>query len=577
MSKNKGGINLNKTNAEGHNSLFTPKDEIGSNVKTLKKVNLPDSNKSNKSLTPAPEGTISNKNHPSGKKKHPNSADKLNTPQEPTMKDNKKKGSTAPISDERRPRKKKKTSKLEQATLIKSTFAVNTDYDKKKESITSEAVKGNKPSKQQLSSSNQTHLASTGVLKKKETTNLKSEKTQLKKNKESYQIAANQRFEENLKYSEELPTGLIENREPAKSTKFLKGNFRSAATDDAVDKQGVAKKTTKRRVRARDSKEANDSQGNNSSVSNTSLTLQGSNNLKDEEVLSPASSPDDSINIFRDVRIGFKIEEATARSYISMGRYGAGAIISDKLLTRAETEESILYLDSSLNKQYILSEYVAVLYSNRHSYYLKVATNIALLDLFFCYRGWRHFKCLPVRGQRTWTNASTVLRVNRTLRDLKVRVARNVYGNFGSSAVSTAIFAEQYNMLWYRQWHMDWAAAKHKRINFSAKSKNVCIMDLNSTALGKISGSNRLAKPGKKKKVYKKNTFTIGFTLGSTKWMLAASQTSELLGVFKLKTGQLIQILLSTPVEKRKVQKKVSAQKKLQDKLAKADKKKKSS
>jgi hypothetical protein len=57
--------------------------------------------------------------------------------------------------------------------------------------------------------------------------------------------------------------------------------------------------------------------------------------------------------------------------------------------------------------------------------------------------------------------------------------------------------------------------------------------------------------------------------------MLAASQTSELLGVFKLKTGQLIQILLSTPVEKRKVQKKVSAQKKLQDKLAKADKKKK--
>ena len=58
--------------------------------------------------------------------------------------------------------------------------------------------------------------------------------------------------------------------------------------------------------------------------------------------------------------------------------------------------------------------------------------------------------------------------------------------------------------------------------------------------------------------------------------MLAASQTSELLGVFKLKTGQLIQILLSTPVEKRKVQKKVSAQKKLQDKLAKADKKKSS-
>tara|TARA_B110000211_G_scaffold234211_1_gene302887 strand:- start:1407 stop:1535 length:129 start_codon:yes stop_codon:yes gene_type:complete len=42
-------------------------------------------------------------------------------------------------------------------------------------------------------------------------------------------------------------------------------------------------------------------------------------------------------------------------------------------------------------------------------------------------------------------------------------------------------------------------------------------MDLNSTAQGRISGSNRAAKPGKKKRVYKKNSFTVGFEVGMTK------------------------------------------------------------
>jgi ribosomal protein S13 len=36
-------------------------------------------------------------------------------------------------------------------------------------------------------------------------------------------------------------------------------------------------------------------------------------------------------------------------------------------------------------------------YNNRS----KVKSNIVLLDMICCYRGWRHFKGLPVRGQRT--------------------------------------------------------------------------------------------------------------------------------------------------------------------------------
>lgn len=128
--------------------------------------------------------------------------------------------------------------------------------------------------------------------------------------------------------------------------------------------------------------------------------------------------------------------------------------------------------------------------------------------------------------------------------------------------------------MWYRQWRSEWAENKKRRLNYSKKSKNVCIMDLNATAQGKISGVNRAAKPGKKKRVYKKNSFTIGFSLGTTRWLLSESQSSQNGSPVALKTGQLIQVLISAPTEKKKIQKKVSTQKKQQDKLAKAKKKK---
>lgn len=39
--------------------------------------------------------------------------------------------------------------------------------------------------------------------------------------------------------------------------------------------------------------------------------------------------------------------------------------------------------------------------NKKYSNNLKISSNIALLDMICCYRGWRHFKGLPVRGQRT--------------------------------------------------------------------------------------------------------------------------------------------------------------------------------
>jgi hypothetical protein len=210
----------------------------------------------------------------------------------------------------------------------------------------------------------------------------------------------------------------------------------------------------------------------------------------------------------------------------------------------------------------------------KRSFLHKCIVNIVKLDLIFCYRAWRHFKGQPVRGQRTWTNSLNSFKVNTVLRNLKLRIAKNVYGSFPNTTLLIASNAEQYNLLWFRQWRKEWDSNKARRLSFSKKSKNIAILDLNSTSRGKISGSNRAAKKGKKKRVYKKNTFTIGFSIGFTKWLIRESKLGFKNVPIRTPAGHRIQVIISTQTEKKKIQKKISSQKKKQDKLAKAKKKK---
>lgn len=255
--------------------------------------------------------------------------------------------------------------------------------------------------------------------------------------------------------------------------------------------------------------------------------------------------------------------------------YGLGKQSLKLLPQRMELNVNNVY-DPKNKLPYDILQYVlSTLFNKKYSYRSKLLTNISLLNLMFCYRGWRHFKGLPCRGQRTWTNAWSSFRNNTPLKRLMLRIARNVYGNFNENTLMVAISAEHYNTLWYKQWYNEWSGSKKRRIKYFKNSKNVCIVDLNSAAQGKISGSNRPAKPGKKKRVYKKNSFTIGFNRGATKWLVSDAMANENGGPITLKTGQLVQVLLSAPSEKKKNQKKVSSQKKKQDKLANLEKKKK--
>lgn len=81
--------------------------------------------------------------------------------------------------------------------------------------------------------------------------------------------------------------------------------------------------------------------------------------------------------------------------------YGLNAVTTQALFSRSEiplgTKDIQEYKTHYDSLTILLESITNSKYSNRS----KVKVNVVLLDMICCYRGWRHFKGLPVRGQRT--------------------------------------------------------------------------------------------------------------------------------------------------------------------------------
>lgn len=138
-------------------------------------------------------------------------------------------------------------------------------------------------------------------------------------------------------------------------------------------------------------------------------------------------------------------------------------------------------------------------------------TSIFFLDYLNTYRGLRHSKGLPVRGQRTWTNAKSTYRANLSLRNYKIDLARRLYGNLPTSTLSTLYLAEQVNFLWKLQFRKEWGEARGRRLKITHKVYNTIFkIDLNALAKGYVDGFSK-KNTSRKKNQEKKNTFTLGF------------------------------------------------------------------
>ncbi len=157
-------------------------------------------------------------------------------------------------------------------------------------------------------------------------------------------------------------------------------------------------------------------------------------------------------------------------------------------------------------------------------YKSRLQVSILFLDLISSYRGWRHGRGLPVRGQRTWSNAWSSYRSNLILREIKLKIAKKFYGNMPENEINMAYLAEDINSLWKVQWEHEWKTAKKRLKILERGNKRTPVkIDLVSMAQGNIITDDltqKKLKANKKKRIIQKNVFTLGFDPGFTKFVL---------------------------------------------------------
>jgi len=88
--------------------------------------------------------------------------------------------------------------------------------------------------------------------------------------------------------------------------------------------------------------------------------------------------------------------------------YGVGPALAKKILQQARIDENIRTKDLSQEQEDKLRALVEKGYKTEGDLRREVMSNIKRLKDIKCYRGMRHIKHLPARGQRTKVNSRTV-------------------------------------------------------------------------------------------------------------------------------------------------------------------------
>lgn len=161
----------------------------------------------------------------------------------------------------------------------------------------------------------------------------------------------------------------------------------------------------------------------------------------------------------------------------------------------------VIFLDTLLPRRFSIKNYFLM--------------HIIYLDLIYTYQGWRHLVGLPVRGQRTWSNANSVKKSNFNLKLHNYNAAKSFYGKSLNTDISTIIMAEYINFLWRRQWFSEWIHGREWLRRFFRKNPHKIKIDFSALARGLIGNIKKEgSKIGKKKK--KLLTGCVGFDIGFT-------------------------------------------------------------
>ena len=99
--------------------------------------------------------------------------------------------------------------------------------------------------------------------------------------------------------------------------------------------------------------------------------------------------------------------------------YGIGRVRATKILEKAKVNPDTRCRDLTDEEVKAISEVIDADYTVEGDLRREVALNIKRLQEIGCYRGIRHRKGLPVRGQKTKTNARTRKGPKRTVANKK--------------------------------------------------------------------------------------------------------------------------------------------------------------
>lgn len=88
--------------------------------------------------------------------------------------------------------------------------------------------------------------------------------------------------------------------------------------------------------------------------------------------------------------------------------YGIGLTSAEKILKAANIEPTTRVKDLSQQQEDAIRAVIEQTYTTEGDLRREVGANIKRLKDIKCYRGSRHIKKLPVRGQRTKTNSRTL-------------------------------------------------------------------------------------------------------------------------------------------------------------------------
>jgi small subunit ribosomal protein S13 len=104
--------------------------------------------------------------------------------------------------------------------------------------------------------------------------------------------------------------------------------------------------------------------------------------------------------------------------------YGIGRTSSEKILKEAGVGESERVKDLSADQIGRIRQVIESGYRVEGSLRTEIALSIKRLKDIGCYRGWRHRRGLPVRGQKTKTNARTRKGPKKTVAGKRKKVGK---------------------------------------------------------------------------------------------------------------------------------------------------------